>query len=410
MARKNPRFSYAIVAAAGIATLVAGCGSNSSGGSASGGGSTSGGASSGAPVKVMIEGAISGPVYALPEMVTGAKAGVARINQEGGVNGHQVQLVVCDDQGNPNQDAACGRKAVSEHVVAAVGSLSIYDTNFMPALAAAKIPYFASTDINPIDHTSPISFPINASATDYTGEGQLLAADGGGCKSAAVLAVNQPGTTDGIKFIKAAFMKAGGTSFKSYLYPATTTNFTSNVATALAGGANCMSMIGGPQAVVGILTAVKKSGSSIPVNTNLATIVQALYAPVNFPAGQLTVNGTYFSPDSGTTSAPLTQFVADMKATGVTGAAGAADNLAENAYQGVLMFAQDAKGVSDITGPNLLAGVSKMTNVDTGLTPAFSLAGTGVFPGYPQDKDNHEVEYKWTGSALSFVKNFTVTP
>lgn len=358
----------------------------------------------------MIEGAISGPVYALPEMVTGAKAAVNRVNAAGGVNGHQVQLVVCDDQGNPNNDAACGRKAVSDGVVAAVGSLSIYDTNFMPALAKAKIPYFASTDINPIDHTSPISFPINASATDYTGEGQLLSQDGGGCTDGAVLGVNQPGTTDGIKFIQAAFMKGGGKTFKQYLYPPTTTNFTSYVATILSSGAKCMSMIGGPQSVVGILTAVKKSGSKIPVNTNLATIVQALYAPVGFPASQMTVNGTYYNPGSGIKSAALNQFVADMKATGVKGAAGAADNLAENGYQGVLMFAQDAKGVSDITGPNLLAGVSKMTNVATGLTPAFNLTAKGVFPGYPQDRDNHEVEYKWTGSALSYVKDFTVTP
>jgi branched-chain amino acid transport system substrate-binding protein len=406
MVASKSRICCTFAAGVTVALLAAGCSSSSSGGSKP----QANGSSSSAAVKVMIEGAISGPVYALPEMVTGAKAAVARLNSQGGVNGHKIELVVCDDQGNPNNDAACGRKAVSEHVVAAVGSLSIYDTNSIPALEKAKIPYFASTDINPIDHTSPVSFPINASATDYTGEGALLAQDGGGCTVAATIAVNQPGTTDGIKFIKDAFLKGGGKTFKQYLYPPTTTNFTSYVATALSGGAKCLSLIGGPQAVVGILTAIKKSGSHVPVNTNLATIVPALYAPVKFPSGQLTVDGTYYVPGSGVQKPTLDQFVADMKAQGATGEAGAPDTLAENSYQGVLMFALAAKGVSDLTGPNLLAAVSSMNNVDTGLTPAFDLTQAGVFPGYPQDRDNHEVEYRWTGSDLQYVKDFVVSP
>jgi len=364
----------------------------------------------GSPVNIMIEGAISGPVYALPEMVTGAQAAVDRLNKEGGVDGQTVKLITCDDQGNPNNDAACGREAVADHVVAAVGSLSIYDNDFIPALAAANIPYFASTDINPIDHTSPVSFPVNASATDYTAEGELLAKDSGKCTDAAILGVDQPGTTQGMSFIVNAFKAKGGKTIKEYLYPNTTSDFAPLVATATAAGAKCISMIGGPQSVVGILEAVKQTGQKIPVNTNLATIVPALYTPVGFPTGELTVNGTYFVPGPGTSSAALSQFESDMKATGVTGAAGAVDTLSENGYQGVLMFADAAKGLKTITGPALLANVKNMTNVNTGLTPAFSLAKSGVFPGYPQDRDNHEVYYSWTGSGLKEEGTFAVAP
>jgi ABC-type branched-subunit amino acid transport system substrate-binding protein len=373
-------------------------------------GTTAASASSSTPINIMLEGAISGPVYALPEMVTGAQAAVNHLNKQGGVGGHKVKLITCDDQGNPNEDAACGRKAVADHIVAVVGSLSIYDNNFIPSLAKAHIPYFASTDINPIDHTSPVSFPVNASATDYSAEGKLLAKDGGGCTNAAVLGVDQPGTTQGITFIEKAFKAGGGKTFKTYLYPPATSNFTPLVATAMSRGAKCLSMIGGPQSVVGILEAVKLSGVKIPVNTNLATIVPALYTPVGFPAGEMTVDGTYFVPGPGTTSKALSQYESDMKATGATGAAGAVDTLSENGYQGVLMFAAAAKGVSNITGPNLLANVRNLKNVNTGLTPAFNLSKKGVFPGYPQDRDNNEVYYSWTGSGLMKLGTFTVTP
>jgi hypothetical protein len=74
------------------------------------------------------------------------------------------------------------------------------------------------------------------------------------------------------------------------------------------------------------------------------------------------------------------------------------------------MFADAAKGLKTITGPALLANVKNMTNVNTGLTPAFSLAKSGVFPGYPQDRDNHEVYYSWTGSGLKEEGTFAVAP
>ena len=172
----------------------------------------------------MLEGAISGPVYALPEMVTGAQAAVNRVNSEGGVKGHKLQLISCDDQGNPNNDANCGREAVSDGVVAVVGGLSVYDDQFIPPLQAANIPYIGSSDIEPADHTSPVSFPINASVVDYHGTAAQLARRG--CKQAAVVAPDQPGVAAGIAAIKDGFTKAGGQGIKRYEVSPTLSNFT----------------------------------------------------------------------------------------------------------------------------------------------------------------------------------------
>jgi ABC-type branched-subunit amino acid transport system substrate-binding protein len=392
------RLGAGLVAAAGLVTLSA-CASSSSSGSTPSSGSTSSAASTataaatapaasssgstatGSVLKIMIEGAISGPVYALPEMVTGAQAGVDRVNSEGGVEGHKLQLVTCDDQGNPNNDAACGRTAVSDGVVAVVGGLSVYDTEFIPSLQAANIPYIGSSDIVPDDHTSPVSFPINAAIVDYHGTAAQLARRG--CKQAAVVAPDQPGVAAGVEAIKDGFLQSGGKSATSYEVPPTESDFTSLVATAQAGGAQCFALTTGPQQTAEMLLAIKKSGHILPVDVNITAIVPSLDTPVGFPAGDLTSNGTYYLPNAGatgTTATMLAQFVSDMAATHASGPAASVDALAENAYNSVLIFKDVAGTLPDITPLNVLKAMQHYT-ANTGLTAPITFSGSGPFAG-----------------------------
>jgi len=406
------RLGTGLMAAAGLVALSA-CSSSSSStassapaASASGAGSAASAttsAAAGGTLKVMIEGAISGPVYALPEMVTGAQAGVNRVNSEGGVAGHKLQLITCDDQGNPNNDASCGREAVSDGVVAVLGGLSVYDNQFIPALQAANIPYIASSDIETDDHTSPVSFPIDASTVDYHGTAAQLARRG--CKQAAVIAPDQPGVDEGIAAVKDGFTKAGGQTVTSYEVPPTESNFTSVIATADAAGAQCFALTTGPQQTAQVLLAIKKSGHIVPVDENITAIVPALDAPIGFPAGDLTANGTYYLPDAGATgntATVLAQFVADMAATHATGPAASVDALAENAYNSILIFKDVAGTLSDITAPNVLKAMQGFT-ADTGLTAPIDFSGTGPFAGYPQDHATTEITYEWTGTALKLA-------
>lgn len=363
----------------------------------------SSGSPTGSPLKVMLEGAISGPVYALPEMVTGAQAGVNRVNSEGGINGHPLQLESCDDQGNPNNDASCGRKAVSDGVLAVVGGLSVYDQQFIPPLAAAKIPYIASSDINPLDHQSPVSFPINAAIMDYHGTAEQLARRG--CTQAAILAPDQPGVDDGIAQVEDGFKRKNVTNYKAYKFSPTTSNFTSLVATALSGGAKCFALTAGPQAVAEILLAIKKSGHIVPVDVNITAIANSLDAPVGFPSGMLTANGTYYLPDAGATgdtATVLDQFVSDMKAVNAKGQAAETDALAENAYNSILLLRDVAKPLSDLTPQAVLTAMGSF-KADTGLTAPIDFSGKGPFTGYPQDHAATEITYMWTGSKLQLA-------
>jgi Periplasmic binding protein len=99
-----------------IATLaLSACASSSSFSSVSSG-STNNGDTGNSKVKLMVITDVASAALALPQVVTGAQAAVNRINAAGGVNGHQLQLLSCNSQANPNDAAACAREAVADKV------------------------------------------------------------------------------------------------------------------------------------------------------------------------------------------------------------------------------------------------------------------------------------------------------
>src|ERR1700733_6601748 len=157
----------AALAVAAAAALAVGC---SSGSSSTAGPGTSpaanSGASSGAakaPIKLMVDTTMS-PAAALgglsfPYPAVTAKAAAAALNKDGGIDGHQVVIDVCDNQGNPNQSAACGREAKSNGDIAVVGSWDVDGaTEILPVLQAEGIPYIGALAASPAEVTSPDSF------------------------------------------------------------------------------------------------------------------------------------------------------------------------------------------------------------------------------------------------------------
>ncbi|WP_406416358.1 ABC transporter substrate-binding protein [Streptomyces sp. NBC_00873] len=393
MPKKSRRIAAVGAAIVAFTAIASGCSSDDDGkkGSSSGGG---------APIKLMVQGAISGPVYTVPEMVTGAQAAVNRINSEGGINGRKLELIPCDDQGNPNNAKACGRKAVSERVAAVVGGLSMYDNQFIPTLESAKIPYIGSTGSAPIANTNPVSFPVSSGAVSYLASGKAMARNG--CKKAAVFAADQPGVDSAIENITRGLNQSGVTEVKPYKFPTSTSNFSSLVGTAQAAGAECIGISSGPQALAGIMLAVKKSGTITPINTILSNIVPELLKTVEFPAGKLTADGLFYMPDAdatGRTQQVLGQYVADIAGTKATGQAAAIDGPSINGYNSVLLFAALAKTLPDITAEKVLNAMGSFKS-DTGLTTPIDFSGKGPIEGAPQVHATTAITYSWTGTRL----------
>lgn len=115
---------------------------------------TAGVAASGAqaaekPVKIGVQAPITGDYAAEGQGIkNGVKLLIDEQNAKGGLLGHKVEMVVCDDEGKPATAAICGRKLVNDGVIAVIGT---YTSG--AALAAAPI-YSAANVIQTSDGTS----------------------------------------------------------------------------------------------------------------------------------------------------------------------------------------------------------------------------------------------------------------
>src|SRR5690349_6173212 len=116
---RGPLTTLGLAAAIAICALaLAACGS--SGSDSAGTGTSDTGSESGSdssdPIKLMAMGPIEAPECSIPWIGVGAGAAVDEINAEGGVDGRQIELIVCNDENDPNKAVTCAREAIKEEV------------------------------------------------------------------------------------------------------------------------------------------------------------------------------------------------------------------------------------------------------------------------------------------------------
>jgi len=105
----------------------------------------------------------------MPGMPAMAMAYARWINAQGGINGHQLKVITCNDHNDFVDAAKCAQRAVDEKVVAVVGSYSQHGRSFLTPLESAGIPYIGGYGVTNDEFTSPLSYPVNG------GEPALLA-------------------------------------------------------------------------------------------------------------------------------------------------------------------------------------------------------------------------------------------
>ncbi|MEV6352103.1 ABC transporter substrate-binding protein [Streptomyces hydrogenans] len=154
-----------VTAAAAGASLLTGCGvlPGATGGSRE-------------PVTVMTWAPDQTRATNMPGMPAMAQAYARWVNAQGGIDGHELRVLTCNEQNTPTGAAACARRAVRENAVAVVGSYSQNGRAFMAPLEAAGIPYIGGYGVTEDEFTSPLSYPVNGGlAALIAGHGMQLA-------------------------------------------------------------------------------------------------------------------------------------------------------------------------------------------------------------------------------------------
>ncbi len=120
-----------------------------------------------------------------PGMPAMAKAFARWVNANGGIDGHTLRVLTCDEKNETAGAADCARRAVKENAVAVVGSYSQHGREFMAPLEAASIPFLGGYGLTEEEFNSFLSYPVNGGqATLLAGNGRQLAHD---CKRTALV-------------------------------------------------------------------------------------------------------------------------------------------------------------------------------------------------------------------------------
>lgn len=162
-----PRRAVTVAAATAVcASLLAGCGSLTG---------TSGATKD--PVTVMTWAPEGTSATNMPGMPAMARAYARWVNENGGINGHELEVVTCNEHNDTVSAGRCARRAVAEEVAAVVGSYSQHGRAFMSPLESEGIPYIGGYGVTDEEFTSPLSYPVNGGhATLIAGSGRQLAA------------------------------------------------------------------------------------------------------------------------------------------------------------------------------------------------------------------------------------------
>jgi branched-chain amino acid transport system substrate-binding protein len=322
---------------------------------------------SGAPLKLMIVYESTGP-SASPEISEGAIAAAHAINASGGIKGRPVQIIRCDTKANPNVATECGRKAVSEGVVAMVGNLTIFSNRFMPLLVQHKIPSIGLEPATATDFTSNASFPIGGGApVQFAGLGAALAE--AGAKKIVLARLDIPAAAAVAPFVNAG-LKRFHLTMRDVPVPPGAPDMAPYAAAALKDGTDGIVVTQADQDAVNFIQAVRQANPNVKIALN-ATSLGEVNKALGSDADGVIESGAMTTWLKNTAEK---QFEKDMAAAGYTDRT--AYNLA--AYASVRVVQRIAKGLPSVTAPAVFNALRHATKLETGFTPPLQFTKGGV--------------------------------
>jgi len=326
----------------------------------------------GTPIKLMSIFEGTGP-SASPEVPQGANAAAKAINAHGGIKGRPIDIVPCDTHNDPNVALECGRQAVAEGVVATVGDITIYGSEFMPLLAQNKIAAIGVQPATSADFTSPASFPISGGApVQEAGLAESLASQG--ARKIAMARLDIAAAAPLVQFANAGLKHFHLKVAKDVPVPPGAPDMSPYVAAALQGGTDAVIVNQATQDAVNFVEALRQAKPTIRIAMDATGLGAVNRALGNNAQGIIEDDSDTLALDN----SAVKQYDRDMKAAGYSDVTGF--RLAS--YTSVLVFAKVARNLPTITSAAVFDALVHAKNINVGLTPPlqFSVGGVAGLP------------------------------
>jgi len=307
----------------------------------------------------------------LDQARAGVEAHVKVLNESGGVAGHEIDVVVCNDNFDPNEAAACARQAVDEGVAAIVGPASGYSSSALPILEEANIPYLNGSGAGGvIELTSPVSFPLHGgSQAQLMGAGHALVDEG--AKNVVIVVADADQAREAAKNIQKAISLAGGNDEAPMINaPLGAPDYSAVAASALDANPDGIVIAHVPADAPKIVQALRQAGYDGLIATSTGILTQVGVDAIGDAAeGVLLLDRGELATDS---SIPQVKEFQDAMAEYEPDATVDAASL--NGWAAVTFFQQLVERTDgDITGQALIDTVHSLTEpIETGAFPPYS--------------------------------------
>jgi branched-chain amino acid transport system substrate-binding protein len=187
-------------------------------------------------------GSAGGTTGALVEQ--GAKAAVAYENQYvGGLEGHKIDLYVCENQNTPAGGQTCANDMVQKGVVAVTVPFTGQGQTEVPTITAAGIPYITLSGASTAELTTSGAFDLEGGFPADLGA-YALSAKAHGYKHVTLLVDNVPAAIQGAQLLGALVFKAAGVAYTVIPVDTGTADMSPQLQSAVSGGADAVGMVG----------------------------------------------------------------------------------------------------------------------------------------------------------------------
>jgi branched-chain amino acid transport system substrate-binding protein len=313
----------------------------------------------------------------IPEVPTGAEAAVDALNAAGGIDGHPLRLIVCDDN-NPSP-TACARRAVAAHVAAVVGSQS---AGINPILLANEIPQVGNAPFVAGDYTAPNSFPLFGFVTASGGIIKELAAEG--CRRIAPLVLSgESAGEDANRYLHLAEASAGVTVLPEIPVPFGLTDLSAQLAKAASDGSDCIAAVVFAADAAKLLEEAKEQGVTEKFGVGESSLPQDLVARLKGAANGVYVAGAFRALSS--PSPAIRRFTVQMARYEPHAEL---SNLSMNSWAAVNLFQiaanQALRRYHTIDALSVYKTMRTLHDIDLGVCAPVSFTHRGVLPGAPR--------------------------
>jgi len=336
-----------------------------------------GAAPTGSAVTIMAIATRNNPGDSEANLFAAAQAETDTVNAAGGVNGHKLVLLQCDENLNPNLEAACVNKAVADKVSAVVGSSLLFDQ--FDALASAHIPLLYNIGLTPKLFTDPISYPTPGIVGWFAGEAMMAGQDK--IKTAELGEVNQASSAAACGIAKTVLTNEGIKVLGAVTSNLTSPDRTADAAALMQANPGGILLCGDDVYNVPMIKALRQAGYQGFIYSQASGMEPAEVASLG-SLGQ-GVRVPYDDQPADNTANPIVaQMVNSVNkyAPGTT-----LDETAAAGWSGVYLYAHVMAKATSFTGQAVINALNAVkTPIQGGVFGPFVGSGTPLFPQYPR--------------------------